>query len=245
MNAELELLAAACFFFQRLGIGPDIVGIKINSRAVLEAVLAKHNIKQGQKDQDGGDIFAKACIIIDKLDKNGPEAVSEELGEMGVSPESVADILKPLQVPTVDALTEYIGAGSSFESSVDEIRLLFQLARDYGISDYLLFDASVVRGLAYYTGRRPLIDVVNYELLWVVGVMIDCSSCTEVINVKFPALVSALETVSSWSFSRNSTIYQISRDLVWIMSCARSAQICMDLRPRYPQDCELVDALSI
>jgi len=111
--------------------------------------LAKHNIKKGQKDEDGGDIFAKACVIIDKLDKIGGEAVTELLGGIGVNAESAADILKALQAPTVDALTEHIGTESE---SVEEVRLLFQLAEDYGISDYLVFDASVVRGLAYYTG---------------------------------------------------------------------------------------------
>ena len=149
VNAELELLAAACFFFDRLGIGPDKVGIKVNSRAVLEAVLAKHSIKKGQKDKDGGDIFAKACVIIDKLDKIGGEAVTELLGDIGVSAESSADILSALEAPTVDALTEYIGEESE---AVNEVRRLFELAKDYGISDYLVFDASVVRGLAYYTG---------------------------------------------------------------------------------------------
>ena len=39
VTAELELLAAAAGFFQRLGIGPDAVGIKVNSRRVLESVL--------------------------------------------------------------------------------------------------------------------------------------------------------------------------------------------------------------
>ncbi|KAL3936064.1 MAG: hypothetical protein SGBAC_008545 [Bacillariaceae sp.] len=149
VNAELELLAAACFFFKSLGIGPDAVGIKINSRAVLESVLAKHNIKKGQKDEDGGDIFAKACVIIDKLDKIGGEAVTELLGGISVNAESAADILKALQAPTVDALTEHIGADSE---SIEEVRRLFVLAEAYGISDYLVFDASVVRGLAYYTG---------------------------------------------------------------------------------------------
>ena len=41
VNAELELLAAACDFFRRIGIGADIIGIKVNSRAVLEVLLAK------------------------------------------------------------------------------------------------------------------------------------------------------------------------------------------------------------
>ena len=65
VNAEIELLAAACDFFKSLGIGPNAVGIKVNSRAVLETLLAKYGIKK----QEGEDTFAKACVIIDKLDK--------------------------------------------------------------------------------------------------------------------------------------------------------------------------------
>ena len=149
VNAELELLAAACFFFQRVGIGPDIVGIKVNSRAVLESVLAKHGIRKGEKDKDGGDIFMKACVIIDKLDKIGGPAVTKDLAGIGVSEDSSADILKALESPTIDELAAHIGSGSE---AIDEVKRLFELAKDYGISDYLIFDASVVRGLAYYTG---------------------------------------------------------------------------------------------
>lgn len=149
VHAELELLAAACHFFQNIGIGPDIVGIKVNSRAVLEAVLSKHGIEKGKKDSDGGDIFAKACVIIDKLDKIGGCAVTEMLGGIGVNEESAADILKALEAPSVDDLTKHIGSETE---AVSEVKRLFELAKDYGIADYLIFDASVVRGLAYYTG---------------------------------------------------------------------------------------------
>eukprot|EP00529_Nitzschia_sp_RCC80_P000787 CAMPEP_0113507826 /NCGR_PEP_ID=MMETSP0014_2-20120614/36676_1 /TAXON_ID=2857 /ORGANISM="Nitzschia sp." /LENGTH=548 /DNA_ID=CAMNT_0000403469 /DNA_START=28 /DNA_END=1674 /DNA_ORIENTATION=+ /assembly_acc=CAM_ASM_000159 len=150
VHAELELLAAACFFFQRVGIGPDIVGIKVNSRAILEAVLAKHGIEKGQKDaSDGGDIFAKACVIIDKLDKIGGPAVTELLGEIGVSEDSSAEILKALEAPTVEELALQIGGENE---AIGQVKRLFELANEYGIGDYLIFDASVVRGLAYYTG---------------------------------------------------------------------------------------------
>jgi histidyl-tRNA synthetase len=37
-------------------------------------------------------------------------------------------------------------------SGVDELKRLFELADAYGFGDWLVFDASVVRGLAYYTG---------------------------------------------------------------------------------------------
>jgi len=149
VNAELELLAAACDFFRRLDIGSDIVGIKVNSRAVLETLLAKYGIQKGTADSDGGDVFAKACVIIDKLDKIGGDAVVELLAEIKVSEESARAILKALEAPSIDALAELIGTESE---SINELKRLFELSVDYGFSDYLIFDASVVRGLAYYTG---------------------------------------------------------------------------------------------
>jgi histidyl-tRNA synthetase len=150
IHAELELLAAAAFFFKSLGIGPDIVGIKVNSRAVLEAVLAKHGVTKGQKSEvSGGDLFATACVIIDKLDKIGGGEVTKQLATIGVSSESAAEILKALEAPTVEELANQLDTECE---AIDDLKRLFELAEEYGISDYLIFDASVVRGLAYYTG---------------------------------------------------------------------------------------------
>jgi len=150
IHAELELLAAAAFFFQSLGIGPDVVGIKVNSRAVLEAVLAKHGVEKGKiSEATGGDLFATACVIIDKLDKIGGDEVTKQLATIGVSSESAAEILKALEAPTVDELANQLGTECE---AIDELKRLFELADEYGIGEYLIFDASVVRGLAYYTG---------------------------------------------------------------------------------------------
>merc|ERR550537_1425705 len=51
---------------------------------------------------------------------------------------------------TLDEFAQVAGVGDSPE--VQELRRLFELAVDYGYGDWLKFDASVVRGLAYYTG---------------------------------------------------------------------------------------------
>lgn len=41
--------------------------------------------------------------------------------------------------------------------AVADLRKLFKLADASGYADWLVFDASVVRGLAYYTGRGQLL----------------------------------------------------------------------------------------
>jgi len=148
--AELELLCVCAAFFARVGIGPGVVGIRVNSRRVLEALVRQAGVPATD--------FAKVCVVIDKLDKVGPEAVTCMLGEIGVGGETAAAILKSLQAKTVDELAQAVGEESA---AIGEMRTLFKLATSYcvgpgadapALSEYLQFDASVVRGLAYYTG---------------------------------------------------------------------------------------------
>lgn len=61
-----------------------------------------------------------------------------------------------------------IGAGSG---AVAELKQLFALAEGYGIADWLRFDASVVRGLAYYTGT--VFEVCFYTCFLLTSIMID------------------------------------------------------------------------
>ena len=42
--AEVELLTAVATFFKRLGVGPDIVGIRVNSRKVLDVALQARDL---------------------------------------------------------------------------------------------------------------------------------------------------------------------------------------------------------
>jgi histidyl-tRNA synthetase len=57
--------------------------------------------------------------------------------------------LQALTLKSLDDLEDLLGAESG---AVAELKQLFALADGYGFSDWLNFDASVVRGLAYYTG---------------------------------------------------------------------------------------------
>ena len=54
-----------------------------------------------------------------------------------------------MAIRSVDDLEALLGPGSE---AVADLRALFRLAAGYGYEDWLVFDPSVVRGLAYYTG---------------------------------------------------------------------------------------------
>ncbi|CAE8678828.1 unnamed protein product, partial [Polarella glacialis] len=84
-------------------------------------------------------------------DKIGDAEVRKELVEkIGLSPEIAKKIVDATAAKTLDEFATLAGVGESDE--VKELRMLFQLAEEEGFGDWLQFDASVVRGLAYYTG---------------------------------------------------------------------------------------------
>jgi len=71
------------------------------------------------------------------------------LGEQGLSDDDISRIVSTLGLSEVSDIATALGSESP---AVAELTELFELASAYGISDWLAFDASVVRGLAYYTG---------------------------------------------------------------------------------------------
>lgn len=60
--------------------------------------------------------------------------------------------MSALKCTSLDALAELLGPEGS--GALSDLQALWRLAEGYGYADWLVFDASVVRGLAYYTGRQ-------------------------------------------------------------------------------------------
>jgi hypothetical protein len=65
-----------------------------------------------------------------------------------------AGILSALSCRCLDQLGELLGESGA--DALADLQQLWALAAGYGFKDWLVFDASVVRGLAYYTGAASL-----------------------------------------------------------------------------------------
>jgi len=145
--AEAELLSGVTTLFDRLGLPRDAVRIRINSRSLLEESLRDTVLSERPE------VFEPLCVVIDKLDKLGADAVVEQLtdpdGPIGLGQAAARSVIEMLGARDLDEAERYAPAGSS---ALAELRRLFELLDAYGIGDRVLFDASVVRGLAYYTG---------------------------------------------------------------------------------------------
>jgi len=121
--------------------------MRVNSRALLEETLAETVLRQ----RPGA--FPALCVAIDKLDKIGADAVTELLvdsaGGVGLAPSEARFVLDWLSLQDLADAASHAPADSVAAAELDR---LFELLDAYGLADRVVFDASIVRGLAYYTG---------------------------------------------------------------------------------------------
>ena len=141
IEADAELLSVLVQFFDSVGLSSEDLVIRISSRKVLEEVLGSLGLE--------GEIFAHTCVIVDKMDKLPEDVIEAQLSDLGLSSESISTIRSVLGITELESLSSALASDSE---ALIELQTLFSLCDSYGISDWVSFDASVVRGLAYYTG---------------------------------------------------------------------------------------------
>ena len=141
VEAEADLLSAMVTFFKNVGLTSEDVGVKLNSRNVIAEVLTELGIPEEK--------FAATCVLVDKLEKVPLDAIQGELEDLGLDRSIVEKLTEVLSNKSIEGLEETLGPDSE---AIRELKKLMKLCEAYGIDDWILIDASVIRGLAYYTG---------------------------------------------------------------------------------------------
>lgn len=145
--AEIELILATTTTLGKLGFKG--FQIRINERRILKAMAAYSGFEE--------DAYDSVFITLDKMDKIGLEGVEAELLENGFSRESVDKYLglfKGLE-SAEDGVSYLADKLNGFlepdvEQNLQEIISSVQATRS---SDFeIVFDATLVRGMSYYTG---------------------------------------------------------------------------------------------
>ena len=84
-----------------------------------------------------------------------------ELQAAGLDSEAISGIMAAMQVRSLEDLQQLLGDNTP---AVQQLQCLFRLAEGYGFHDWLVFDASIVRGLAYYTGQHWDVAYFSFSL---------------------------------------------------------------------------------
>ncbi|HKW90959.1 MAG TPA: histidine--tRNA ligase [Methylomirabilota bacterium] len=146
--AEIELILATTEALAALGL-KDLT-VRLNDRRVLGAMVAHC----GFDPERSGSVF----IALDKLDKVGREEVAAELQAAGHAPDAGGRLLDLLgTVATPSSLRALLGARVEDTVWAALQRILDTTETQAAGRFRLVFDATLVRGMGYYTG--PIFEV--------------------------------------------------------------------------------------
>ncbi|MGE0704999.1 MAG: histidine--tRNA ligase [Vicinamibacterales bacterium] len=141
---EAELLAAVSEVMATLGFSD--FSIRLNHRRLLVSLLRSAGVPDG--------LHETALVAIDKLDKIGRDGVSAELTGRGVSQEAAAQCAMLFEAKSdLAGLRARVNASQDSEGieALANIETIMGLASAAGVRS-LSLDASLARGLSYYTG---------------------------------------------------------------------------------------------
>jgi histidyl-tRNA synthetase len=130
-EADAENAAVLATFFQRVGLSPDQVIIKVNNRRLIDDRYDAYDIPPEKRPS--------VSSWIDRREKMTPEAWTEYGKEIGLSPEQITNLKEML-------------ADENLWKQSAELTRFFAVIEALGLSDFVTFDASIMRGLLYYTG---------------------------------------------------------------------------------------------
>ncbi|HLE23226.1 MAG TPA: ATP phosphoribosyltransferase regulatory subunit, partial [Anaerolineales bacterium] len=130
-EADAEIAAVAVELFRTVGLGPDRIRLLVNNRALAEAKYAALGIPPER--------LAAAFRLVDRRDKMSASAWTSFGLELGLSQASL------------DGLVRLLADEQGWRDS-PALTAFFEAAEALGAAEYMQFDATVVRGLDYYTG---------------------------------------------------------------------------------------------
>ncbi|MCI8356247.1 MAG: histidine--tRNA ligase [Lachnospiraceae bacterium] len=154
--AEIELILATTLTLGKLGF--KNFQVRINDRRILKAMAAYSGFCE--------DAYDNVFIILDKMDKIGPEGVLEELIHNGFGSENAEKYMTLFREmeEAADGLT-YLAEklGDFLEEEVRENlrEIMESVEATKGSFFELVFDPTLVRGMSYYTG--PIFEVAMPE----------------------------------------------------------------------------------
>ena len=143
--ADAELVAAAVDMLRAFGLTEQDFVARVSDRRLLRALLLHAQVPE--------DRLTLVYNIVDKLERETREAIAQRLGgEAGLGPTVVDEVLTIFEHRDFDAVRDAYGGTEGLGEEIARMREFFDLLEAMELRQFVRFDLSVVRGLAYYTG---------------------------------------------------------------------------------------------
>jgi histidyl-tRNA synthetase len=150
VEAETDVLATAALILDEVG-AEGLYAFRLNDRAIAEGIGHQYGAK------DIGRFFR----AVDRYRKVPPAEFEGEIVQAGISPDAASELasffsaagegIGPSELERFLGGLKDRGIGEAGEAGIARQRKLFALLERAGLGDRVVFDPTVVRGLAYYT----------------------------------------------------------------------------------------------
>ncbi len=147
VEGDAEVLAVAIDGLRELGLDAAHICARVSDRVLLSEVLRSVGVQEEQLEA--------AFRVVDRMEKKPREQVLEWLqnkDDVGLSKEHAEEVLCVLERPQIDCIESAFSHVGAVTDRLSEIRRYLTILEELGFSEFVEFDLTIVRGLAYYTG---------------------------------------------------------------------------------------------
>ena len=143
LTADAELLAVAIETMRALGLTSKDVVARVSDKRLLAALLKVLGFEE--------DTHAEVMQVIDKLDRQPKDVSRDKLQRIGAGATAIETVFS-LPTADIDLFEKFLAGKGRYGEALEEFKRYLGMFEPLGVADFVKFDPSIVRGLAYYTG---------------------------------------------------------------------------------------------
>ncbi len=145
ISADTEVVALAIDTLRAFGLTSSDFQVHVNDRLLLNALFDAIGII-------GDDAHKIVFTAVDKWSRGSPEKIKEIMVKDGIESSQADQVLSLFQKKNLMEIASEYDSSEKVSERILALQCLFGWIDIMGLSDYVKFDHTIVRGLAYYTG---------------------------------------------------------------------------------------------
>lgn len=151
--ADAELISILIEIMREFGFTSEEIRARVSDRQLLNGLLQHLGIEESR--------WVAVYAVLDKLERQPREVSAEKLAAAGLDAATV-DAIMGFDTLDFDTLMARYGSSPSVAPHAARFAEYLAFAEAHGVREWIQFDLTIVRGLAYYTG-------IVFELFDAVG----------------------------------------------------------------------------
>lgn len=145
VSADAELVSLLVDTLRSFGLNSEDFVVRVSDRPLLSALIQSFGIT-GEEQQK------TVFNAIDKITREAPEQIKKKMIDGGLKSEQADQILDLFKLKNLSDITGKFDSSPSVCERAMVLQRFFGALESMGLKDYVQFDLTIVRGLAYYTG---------------------------------------------------------------------------------------------